>query len=483
MEKQKKLGVNFIYSFIKTLMGVIFPLITYPYALRVLGPDGTGKVDYAQANITYFTLIGAFGIASYAIREGARIRDDKEKMNKFASQMFSINICSMVIACFLAGIMIFIPYFRNYQALLFIFSLTIVLSSIGVEWIYNIYEDYKYITIRTVLFQLVSVILLFVFVKDKDDYVIYAAILVLSSVGSNILNFFRARRYVKLSIGFNKDLLVHIKPMTLIFVMNVASSIYLIMDRSMLGYMTNNNDTEVGLYSAAVKIITVIVSLIASIRTVVIPRVSYYMENSGKNQVEQLNYSVAKLTLMLSIPSVVGLFCLGKTAILLFAGAEYVSTTVTLKILLFDIILSTMNGMLVNQIFIPLRKEKWATIATIIGAGTNLILNAITIPLLGRNGAAISTCVAEFAIFVFCMIIGREYLKFSKLIKSIVQYTVASLGIIIMYFLFNHLIENNYIVMAGTIGSGAILYFIILIISKNEMMSYVLNVVKSRLKK
>ncbi len=467
---QKSISINFIFSFIKTLMGVIFPLITFPYAMRVLGPEYIGKVDYAQATMTYFTLIAAFGISAYAIREGARIRNDKKKIEEFASQMFSINVVTMIIGYLLSIIVLVLPAFREYRWLLVIFSTSMMLTTLGVDWLFNIYEDYVYIAIRTVVFQVISIVLLVLFVKDQGDYHQYAAIIVFANVGTNIMNFFTGRKYVRLKLTFTKDMWIHIRPMLYIFAMNVASSIYLVMDRSMLGMITGNDDREVGLYSAAVKIVTVVVTLIGSIRTVMIPRVSYYMDNGDQSQVRELNYNTAKGILMLSIPSVVGLFCLSKGAIYLFSGNEFLDTNITLRILLIDILLAAMNGFFVNQVFVPYRMDKLAGIATFIGAGINLVFNAITIPLIGRNGAALSTCVAEAAILVYCVIMIRKEFDIRKLIKSTLQFLVASAFIVGVYALVSAITGNIYLIMLATVIIGAILYFIALLVMRNDLL-------------
>lgn len=186
-------------------MGVIIPLITFPYSSRVLGPEALGKVDYAQANMTYFTLLQAFGIGGYAIREGARIRDDRKKMDEFASDMLSINLITSAIAYILFFAALAIPKLAGYRTLMLLFSTTIILSAIGVEWLFTIYEEYQYITIRSFVMQIVSVVLLFTCVKSEEDYMIYALTLVISSVGSNVMNFIRARKYVKFKLS-----LIHI---------------------------------------------------------------------------------------------------------------------------------------------------------------------------------------------------------------------------------------------------------------------------------
>ena len=467
MEKKKSLGVNFIFNALKTLMGVVFPLITFPYAARILGPEYMGKIDYAQANITYFTLIASFGISGYAVREGARIRDDKEKISRFASEMLAINLVTVSIAYLLCVLALLVPKFAPYRGLMLIFSTTIILTAFGLEWLYNIYEDYQYITIRSCFFQVLSMILLFTCVKDEEDYVIYALILICSSVGSNILNLLRSRKYIRLRVLFNSNFFVHLKPMFYIFVMNIAASIYLVMDRSMLGFMTGD-DTEVGLYSAAIKITTVVTSLMNTVRVVMTPRVSYFVQND-KKQAERLNYMAVKLVCMLSIPCAIGLFFLSDKVLLLFVGKKYIGAANTLRILLFDVVFAAINGVVINQIFISYRRDKKASMAVIIGAVANLILNSFTIPLFGKEGAAISTVVSEAAIFVFACIAGRDIFKMTKVIKQVVQSVIACIPMVGIYLLLAETGAHDIVVVLSTIFGGALLYFVMLFAIKNEL--------------
>ena len=356
MEKKRSLGVNFIFNMMRTMMGVIIPLITFPYSSRVLGPEALGKVDYAQANMTYFTLLQAFGIGGYAVREGARIRDDRKKMDEFASDMLSINLVTSGIAYVLFFAALAIPKLAGYRTLMLLFSTTIILSAIGVEWLFTIYEEYQYITIRSFIMQIISVVLLFTCVKSEEDYMIYALTLVISSVGSNVMNFIRARKYVKFKLRISKKLRTHLKPMSYIFLLDVASAVYLVMDRSMLGYITGD-DGEVGLYAAAIKIASVLTSFFGALYAVIRPRVAYMMERD-EEQAEKLNDLTARLILLFNIPMAIGMFCLSRQVLHLFAGSKYLGVTSTMQVLMLNVIVATFNSFLINQLFIVHRKDR-----------------------------------------------------------------------------------------------------------------------------
>lgn len=160
MKAVKSIKFNFIMNLIRVLMTILFPLITYPYATRILNSGGVGRAAYVASIVSYFQLVAAFGVNNYAITEGAKIRDDKEKLNKFASEMFLINLIFTVLAYAMFAVAVFLPKFDGYELLLFVSSTSILFTTLGMEWLYELLEEYQYITIRSVAFQIISLILL-----------------------------------------------------------------------------------------------------------------------------------------------------------------------------------------------------------------------------------------------------------------------------------------------------------------------------------
>ena len=475
----KNMGVNFIFSVLKSMMGVVFPLITFPYATRVLGPECLGKIDYAYANVSYFVLIASFGVASYAIREGSKSRDDRAKISRFASELLCINVVAVLVAYALFLIFLCIPKMSGYRDLMLLFSVSICLTPMGVEWIYNIYEEYRYITVRAFLFQLLAVVVLYTCVKDRNDYMVYAGTLILSSVGSNIVNILRLKRFVDFKLVFSKALLKHIKPMAYLFVMIIASSIYLIMDRSMLGYITGD-DREVGLYTTAIKVMTVLTSILASVRTVVIPRSAYYVKSNPEKS-KELNYTTLKIVYLISIPCAVGIALLADRVMVLFAGSEYLESGSVLKILMLDLILSAANGVIINQIFIINKRDKIASMAIISGAVTNLILNIILIQLIGKYGAATSTCVAELVILIFACIAGRDIFRPEKVLGQILQSVIASMPMVLIYYAIDAAGLGDLAVIGIMVIVGAAAYFGMLLIMKNKLLQDLLGGVRKKI--
>lgn len=479
MKENKSLGQNFIFNMLKAMMKVVFPLITFPYTTRVLGAAYLGRIDYAQANVTYFTLIGAFGVAAYAIREGARIRDDRDKFEAHACDMLTINFVSVIVAYVLFAIFLLLPKFSGYRMLMTIISSSIILTAVGVEWVFNIYEEYRYITIRSFIVQVISIVLLVTLVRKRSDYLIYVFILILSSVGANLFNFMRSRRYVHWRLRFHKGLLRHIRPMAYFFAMTIASTIYLTMDRSMLGYITGD-DTEVGYYAAAIKILTVLTSIVTAFREIMLSRVAYHMGHDEK-KAEDLNYFAVKAAILFAVPTMFGVFLLSKNILVFLSGVEYIPAVLPLKILIVDFFFAAANGMIVNQVFVVHRKEKWATIAVVMGAVSNVCINAVLIPLYGKEGAAVATVISEMLVFITSCVIGRSVFQVKRILEQSLQSFAASFTIVGVYYLITEIFTGDLLVIALTIIGSVVTYFGVLLLFRNEFVLLGIRVIKDKI--
>lgn len=479
--KQKSISINLIANGIKTLMSVLFPLITFPYASRVLGASGIGKVNYATSIISYFSMFAALGITTYAVREGARIRDDKEKFSKFAKEMLYINLFTTVLAYAALLIFLCLPILKNYKLLLVILSGTIVFTTIGMEWLFIIREEYAYITKRAVLFQFVSLILLFLLVRSKDDYGWYVALTVISSGGSAVLNLIYSRKLVNWRQKSVMEYKKHLKPILLIFGTSVASSIYMTMDTTMLGAM--NGDTATGIYTAAVKINTVISTLIGTISSTILPRVSYYIGNGLKEEYKKLMKASMDVLMMIAMPVSIGMMCTSDILILIFSGAEFLPGSLAAKILSAKVVVGAVNRVLAYQICIPYKRDKEVLISTSGGAVFNLIANALLIPIWGVNGAAIATLFSEIVVVLILTMYTYKYFPVRLLYARGPVYFAASIWFFLCRYLMNQLFDNSILVLGSTVVICALGYFAILVIIKDPYLKEFMRGFIERIKK
>lgn len=281
---------NFIMNFILTASQFIFPLITFPYVSRVLLAAGNGKISFAASVANYFMMVASLGVPTYGIRACAQVRDDKKKLSKTVQEIFAINFIMTVLVCITYFICIFtVPKFQAEQVLFLINGLSIVLNMFGMNWVYQALEQYDYITFRSLFFKIVSIVLMFLLVHEQGDYIKYAAITVLAGVGSNILNFIRLHRFIEFKWEGNYNLKRHLKPILILFAQSLAVSIYTNLDTVMLGFL--KTDQDVGYYNAAIKIKSILLSLVTSLGNVLLPRMSYYAK---RNEIELFKSTMAK---------------------------------------------------------------------------------------------------------------------------------------------------------------------------------------------
>ena len=264
---------NTFYNIAKSFSSIIFPLITFPYISRVLMPENVGKYNFSNTYISYFTLAASLGVTTYAVRECAKVKDSRETVSRVASEIFSINVCTMMIsyaALFVS--LILVSRLKEYRSLILILSSTIFFTIVGADWINTAFEDIRYITLRTFMFQAISLGLMFTIVRGKDDYVKYAMITAFSLCGANVLNVFYRRRFCDIKFVLHMNWRKHFPGIIMLFVMLFAQQIYCNSDITMLGIMRSNY--EVGLYSLSVRIYTALTQVISSILWVLLPRLT-----------------------------------------------------------------------------------------------------------------------------------------------------------------------------------------------------------------
>lgn len=477
--QKKSLTQNAVLNMIRTLMSLIFPLITFPYASRILQPAGLGKVNFANSIVSYFSMVAALGISTYAVREAAKLRNDKIALSKFVKEIISINLISTAIAyILLAFAILFVPKLSEYRSLLIVSSVNILFVTLGIDWLYIALEEFSYITIRSIVFQFISLFLLFIFVRTKDDYLKYAAIGVVSSVGSNICNFFHARRYILFKEKNCRNFRPHIKPIFTLFAMSVAISIYTALDTTMLGFISG--DEQVGLYTVATRINKIVISVITAASAVLLPRLSFYISQHNDEQFLMLTEKALNLIILLALPCAVGLCLVSKPVILLLSGSRYEQAIPVMQIMNPVIVAISLSGLIGIQIFMPLGKEKLTLASVILGACVNFILNMIFIPRRGAFGAGIATLCAESSVTIFQLAFAWRLFKLKKIIPHIIQCIFACVVMAICVFCLTKIEFNLILQIVLSVVSGAFTYGVMLLLLRNR---FCLSLFKECLKK
>lgn len=458
--EKKSITANALMNIIKTCASIVFPLITYPYAARVLEVNDMGAIEFARSIINYVALVAGLGISTYAIREGAKVRNSKESLNRLASQLFSINVIMTAVA--LGALFIAVccfPYLRSYGSLLLIFSFIPVGTMLTSDWVNSIYEDFGYITVRNVALQFIALILILVLVKDKGDYLIYAGILTFSSAGTAIPNWIYIRKYCRLRFTVRCDIKKHLKPILLIFAINVATVIYVNVDSTMLNIMCGEYDN--GIYGAAVRVYNIFKNLVAAIVIVTVPRLSA-LQGTGKTEdSKKLMAMVFNVMFTLVMPLCLLCGLLSDDIIAFIGGSKYASAASPLRILSVSLMFSSLASFMTTSVLLPNGKEKYILRASVISAMANFLLNFWLIPWLSYVGAAITTLIAELLMFLIAGFAAREHFAIREAKPVIWKCIVSSLGIFAAWGLVNLAGATGLIRIFATGILGMCVYFLI----------------------
>lgn len=469
----RSLKVNAILNILKTVLSIVFPLITFPYISRILKVEAIGVYNFSSSIISYFILISGLGFATYAIREGAQYREDSEKISKFISEIFSINMLSTIISYVLLVIALeSITKLHNYSLAISILSIEIFFTTLGVSWVCNIFEDFLFIAAQSIVVQAVSLLLTLLLVKNQDDIYKYIVIIVFSKATSNIINFvYIQKMYCHFRWILNCNIKRHIKPILVIFSTSIAMTVYVSSDITILGFMTT--DYHVGLYSVAVKIYTIAKSILAASLVVLVPRFSILLQMNQQKEVNLLFTKVFNNLVMLTFPVVTGLFITSKDVIQLVGGKKYLDSELSLQLLCLAIAFSLIATLYIQCILIPNKKERIVFRATIISAIVNFVLNFIFIPWLGIEGAAITTILAEMIVCIMSIYYSKSDVKLENIRKNLVSVIIGCIVIIVVGVLSFNIIEIYYIRLLVNIVISSVLYITVLFISGNPVVKII----------
>ena len=424
----RSVKANYLFNLINSASQLLFPLITFPYASRIMMADGIGQVNFFQSIISYISLFTCLGIPMYAIREIAKVRDNLEKMTRTTVEILLLHAFLTLFGYIIvAAICMTVAKVQTDIPLFLILSVSIFFTAIGCEWFYQGIEDFKYVAIRGIVVKTVSVLLLFLLVKSKEDILWYGAYTVFGVLGGNIFNFIRLRKYLHRDfVGFSKlHPFKHLKPALHIFVFNVIASIYLQLNNVLLGFM---KDAEaVGYFTAATKLMVIAVGLSSALGTVMMPRTSNLVAENKMNEFKELVQKSYDFIIASTIPLTIGLMFVSPYIILVLCGVNFTPAILTSQIIALNVLMIGVSNVLGMQILYPMNQINIVILSISIGAITNLLLNLILIPRYGHNGTAIAYMLAETLVSISMFCFGRKYIPVHIFKKEYFHYIICLL--------------------------------------------------------
>ena len=493
----KKTGTksNYIWNLILQVFLIITPLITTPYVARVLGSEGVGKYSFSYSITYYFTLLALLGFNFYAQREVAKCRDEIKKQSCIFWEIMILKAISTIVSTLLYSIIILTNILEDYNILLFILGLNVVAIFFDPTFLFQANEEFKSIAIKNVIIKLISISLIFIFVKNANDLWVYTLINAGSVFASGIIMIpFLRNKIVKVNI---KDLNIkrHIIPNLRLFIPTIAISVYVMLDKTMIGLMVPGeqivikdgvetiqkiSDIENGYYEQAEKIVRLIMTIVTSLTIVMIPKNAIYLEKKDFEGLNNNVYKALRFNLLLGIPMTLGLICTATNMCPWFFGEGYDKVPYLIMVLSPLILAIGLNGVLGIQYMVGTGKDRLFAIIVTGGAVLNFVMNLILLKFLYSFGVAIASVTAETVILVVEAICLRKTFSLKRVVKEGYKYVISGaimFGVVFpISFLFSSSILNTIILVV----IGVVVYFLTLIVLRD---SFFLNTTKAMFNK
>ena len=468
----KSVKKNYIYNLIYQIVAIILPFITTPYLSRVLGATNIGIYGYTLSISTYFILFGSLGIALYGQREIAYEQNNIKKYSKSFIEILSLRIITMTISLALFYLIFCINgEFNNYFKIL---TLELIANTLDISWFFQGLEEFKKTVGRNLIIKTISVILIFIFVKTKNDLNIYFIIYTVSILIGNLSLWLYLPKFITLKYIKKLNLKKHFKATLVLFIPQIAIQIYTILDKTMLGTIIVNK-AEVGYYTQAEKMIKLMLTIITSLGTVMLPRIASSYAKGDSETIKIYITRAFNLVFLISIPMIVGIVCISNVFVPWFFGKGY-DKVIPIMIILTPILLFIgMSNVIGMQYLLPTKKQKEYTYSVIIGAIVNFLINIILIPRYGAIGAAIGTIIAEATVTAAQISYTKKYIDYKKILKLTKNYFISSIVMLIMIIVVKVIIGNSLLSMFVQVGVGVITYGICLLIMKDKFIQYFIN--------
>lgn len=440
MQSLKK---NFIYNAILTMSGYIFPLMVYPYVSRVLGVANIGACNFVDSIVEYFTILSMMGMNTIGIREIAKCKNDQQKLDNVFSQLFSLNTLTTITAIIILIIATnIVPKFAPYKDLLYIGVGKLFFNYMLINWFFQGLENFKYIAARTIFVKILFVISVFLFVKTEIDVKLYYFLVALTWAGNGIINFIYAKKYV----SFNFTLKINKAIIGSFFILGVywfMNSMYTTLNVAFLGFATN--DIEVGYYTTANKLLTVIMTMFTALTSVMVPRVSVALKSNDNSEAKALIRKAINALMLFAIPLIFFVFPFSQELIYLMSGKGYEGATTPLQIMTPLFFLVGYDQIIVLQTLLPMGKDKDILRNSILAASVGIISNIFLTLNFGKNGSAIVLILAELSVLLSSQFCVTKYLGLKIPFKLIIKHIIGFSPIIIICYVIKYFI-NSYVI-------------------------------------
>lgn len=449
---------NFLYNISYQILVMILPLITAPYISRIIGAVGIGVYSYTYSVANYFVLFAMLGLNNYGNRSIAAVRDDKERLNETFSEIYTLQIVTTLIMIIFYFIFVTLVDSID-QKITLIQAVFIISALLDINWLFFGLEQFKLTVTRNMIIKILTVICIFIFVKNSGDLWIYTVIMAGGTLLSQSMLWAFLKKYVSFKRPTLNGIIRHIKPNLILFIPVIAVSIYKIMDKIMLGSMTTM--TQVGYYENSEKIIGIPMGIITALGVVMLPRMTNLTANGNFDTAKKYIEISLKFIMFLAIGITLGLSGVSRQFIPLFFGEEFVNAVPVVSVLAFTVLFISWANVIRTQYLIPQKMDAIYIKSTGLGAIINVIVNLLLIPSCGATGAAIGTIFAEAAVASYQTWKVRNELEINKYFKNSCIYIVPGVVMYLIIILVGQIEVNSFISILLQISIGGITYVVL----------------------
>lgn len=458
---------NFFYSSILTSANYIFPFLTYPYVSRVLGVTNIGICNFIDSIINYFILFSMMGIGVIGVREIARCKDVQERSKVFSGLLALNTISTTIILVILIVAIYAVPKLCEYKELMYIGALKLVCNYLLVEWLYKGLEDFKFITIRTIIIKVAYVISVFIFIRNADDYPVYYLLLTLMVVVNAMVNILYARKFVTFTL---KGLTIRpfIKSFLILGGYMLLTSMYTSFNVTYLGFVSG--ETEVGYYTTATKLYSILLALYTAFTSVLMPRMSALVTNGEWEKFRVLLKKSIHILLALSMPLIIFAVIMSPQIIELISGDGYEGAIIPMRITMPLMLVIGFEQILIIQTLMPLKGDKIILRNSILGALIGISMNVLLVKELQSIGSACVWVISELTILISAQwFLSKKYnmhFPFRLVCARILQ----NFPLAVLLFVFSKIPWHSFVLLVVTLGITFVYSFILqFYIIKDEM--------------
>ncbi len=475
--KDTRMGLikNYIYSFAQQLLTILLPIITMPYVSRVLGAEGVGLYAFSYSIVCYFIVAGTLGLRLYGIKAIAVAKDDKRKLTEVFLHVSFLRIVTFIIS----GVVFFImlPVFQTKipRGILLLQSVNILVFLIDTAWFFIGIEKIKRVVLRNIVVRCLSLFLIFLLVRKRGDVNLYIIIITAGNLIGNLsmilalpglLDF----KKIKMTL---ENLQFHFLKSMKLFIPQLSMQLHVIVDKTIIGFLST--ESQVGYYEASYKIVVVITSLITTLGTIIMPRLSYYHAQQDTEKIRLYIKKTFDFGLYFSIPLVLGLFGISKIFVPVFFGEDFYEAVDILRYLSLICIPVIWRSIIGLQFLIAVNKEKVVTVAILSGTLLNIVLNFMLIPEFKAMGAVVATIMSEVIVSTALIIYVRKMLPLKELFAFLWKYLLSGLFMFLVILLPGNFLNESVFSLILLVGVGFLVYPLVLFLIRSETNTFVIK--------